>query len=212
MNEHCSTEKLSAYIDGECRYPERTADHLRVCAPCARRHRELLSLSTHVSSLPGAETGPEFLTRVVARASELRDGPRPWWAWAGPRLAAACGLAVVILIGFFLYQGAGPANPPVSSQMALGKPEPEPTVETGTEREDLEVAEVSDGPTGLEYGDEVSTDDMISGLSETEWFVVMASAWDDDDDLDAMLESMDKDEAETFEDLLREYAREGQIT
>jgi len=212
MNEHCSTEELSAYIDGESRDPERTADHLRLCADCARRHRELLSLSTHVSALPGAETGPEFLTRVVARASELRDGPRLWWAWAGPRLAAACGLAAAVLLGFFLYQGAGPANPAVSSQTALRKSEPEPTVETRVASDDLEVAEVSDDPTGLEYGDEFSTDDMITGLAETEWFVVLASAWDDDDDLDAMLESMDKDEAETFEDLLREYAREGQMT
>jgi hypothetical protein len=212
MNEHCSMEELSAYTDGESRYPERTADHLRLCADCARRHRELLSLSTHVSALPGAETGPEFLTRVVARASELHDGPRPWWAWAGLRPAAACGLAAAILIGFFLYQSAGPANPPVSSQAALRKPEPEPAVETQIEPEDLEVAEVSDDPTGLEYGDEVSTDDMIAGLLEIEWFVVLASAWNDDDDLDAMLESMDKDETETFEDLLREYAKEGQKT
>ncbi len=212
MNTHCSTEELSAYIDGESRDAERTADHLRLCADCARRHRELLSLSTQVSALPGAKIGPEFLTRVVALTSEFRDGPRPWWTWAGPRLAVACGLATAILIGFFLYQGAEPANPPVSSQTALRKPEPEPAVETRVTPEDLEVAEVSDDLTGLEYGDEVSADDMIIGLSETEWFVVLASAWDDDDDLDAMLESMDKDEAETFEDLLREYAREGQMT
>ncbi len=39
-------DELSAYIDGESRDPEFIARHLQSCPECARRHVELLKLST----------------------------------------------------------------------------------------------------------------------------------------------------------------------
>ncbi len=80
---------------------------------------------------------------------------------------------------------------------------------------EVQVAETggaSEDTGGQGSFDDASVDEMIAGLSETEWFGTLAADWEAEDDLDAMLSSMGEDEEADFRDLLREYAEEGRVT
>jgi hypothetical protein len=75
-----------------------------------------------------------------------------------------------------------------------------------------ETGEAFEDPGSQGNFDGASTDEMIAGLSETEWFGTLAADWEAEDDLDAVLNSMGEDEEADFRDLLREYAEEGRVT
>lgn len=211
MKGHCSIEELSAYIDGETADPERTAEHLRNCAACAGLHEQLLSVSGHVSALPGIQLGPEFLTRVMAHAAARAEQP-PRWRWAGVRLAIAGCLAALVLVAAALYVARGLSSAPAPAKMALEKTGPALIAEGPSELHVAEPEEVSEDFESLGNADDASVDEMITGLSQTEWFGALAAAWEADVDLDVLLGSMDEDEAADFRNLLRDYIEEGQVT
>ena len=189
MKDHCSIEELSAYIDGTSSKPGRVADHLTHCPECTRRCREFSALSARLHALPEPELHPAFVTRVMAHASETHPEPKARWAWAWPRTLLAGGLATVLTLGIFLAVSGREGRPDTAMRVAETEPYYAPEG-TGT------------------FGDEVSTEDLVAGLADTEWFVTLAAAWEDDDDLDAVIQSLNSDETVTFEKLLREYAEE----
>ena len=73
MTRHVHNE-LSAFLDGEARYPERIAAHLAECETCARAYRDLAALSETLRALPEPEIRPEFATRVMAHVREAVPG------------------------------------------------------------------------------------------------------------------------------------------
>jgi anti-sigma factor RsiW len=188
MKGHCSIEELSAYVDGESKQPGRVAEHLARCPECTQRRRELVALSTRLRSLPEPDVNPAFVTRVLARASETSQEPKVRWLWTWPRIALAGGMAAIVAFGAFFAVQSGRG---ASSDAYLG----------------ARLASDS-SESAAPSGDEVSADDLIAGLSDTEWFVTLASAWEDDDELDAVIQSLNADETVVFERLLHEYAEE----
>jgi len=212
VKRHYSIEELSTYIDGEAEEPEQVAEHLRSCASCARLHEELLNLSGHVRALPSVEVRPEFLTRVMANAGAARGRQRSGFGLAGLRLALAAGLAVLALVAAVLYTARGPMRTPAPAESALRQ-----TGDTGLAQGLAKVQATETGETFEDTGgqgsfDGASVDEMIAGLSETEWFGTLAADWEAEDDLDAMLNSMGEDEEADFRNLLREYAEKGRVT
>lgn len=115
MSDRHVLDELSDYIDGEAAQPERVARHLRHCATCARRHMELLKLSSHVAALPGPPDNPDLIGRVLAEvgrqqaAADARPGLFPFApprrAWAAMALAAALTLAAGL--GWMLQSQTG---------------------------------------------------------------------------------------------------------
>ena len=104
--------ELSEYLDGECRDPERIARHLQSCPDCARRHVELLKLSSHVQALRGPETHPGFVTRVMAHAAETTPA-RIWFPRLSPRLAAVLCVAGLAAAGTWRWTpGSTPSTTP----------------------------------------------------------------------------------------------------
>ena len=212
MNTHYSVEELSTYIDGEAEDPEQVAEHLRSCVLCGHLHEELSTLSRHVQALPSVEVRPEFLTRVMANVGTARGRQRSWFAFAGARFAFAGSVAVLALAAAVLYTARGPMRTPAPDEPALRQ--------TGATGPAQGLAEVQVAETGGAFEDPgsqgnfdgASTDEMIAGLSETEWFGTLAADWEAEDDLDAVLNSMGEDEEADFRDLLREYAEEGRVT
>jgi len=212
VKRHYSIEELSTCIDGEAEEPEQVAQHLRSCASCGRLHEELLNLSGHVRALPGVELGPEFLARVMANVGTARGRQRSWFAFAGARFAFAGSVAVLVLAAAALYTARGPMRTPAPDEPAL-----RPTGVTGlaqglAEVQATETGEASEDTGGQGSFDGASTDEMIAGLSETEWFGTLAADWEAEEDLDAVLNSMGEDEEADFRDLLREYAEEERVT
>ncbi len=106
MSDKHVLDALSAYIDGEAAHPDRIERHLRRCPECARRHMELLKLSSHLGAMNVPEVPPEFLTRVMAHAREAEMLPaRRFWLPASPGWVAALAL---IVVGLALLYGARP--------------------------------------------------------------------------------------------------------
>lgn len=188
MKEHCSIDELSAYVDGESELPGRVAEHLTHCSECTSRRLELAALSARLKALPGPDVNPAFVTRVLARAAETSQEPKVRWLWTWPRMAMAAGMAAVVVVaGVFAIQSGRGASRDVYWGAHLAS-------------EDSEGALVS--------GDDVSADELIAGLSDAEWFATLASVWEDDDELDTVIQSLNPDETLEFEKLLHAYAEE----
>ncbi len=201
MKDHCSNEELSAYLDGESEEPERTEAHLQSCAECARALAQMQSLSANIGALPGVEADAFFAERVTARVTHAGNVSPAWRLWNRPRVALGLGFAAALLIGVFGYLLAAPAghrlHPAEYEQFAASA---SPPIVPG---ESADPPAYTPEPESVE---DVSPEDMIAELATTDWFLVLAASWDDNDDLDAMLESMDSDEAEAFATLAREYS------
>jgi hypothetical protein len=212
VNRHYSIEELSTYLDGEAEEPEQAAEHLRSCASCGRLHEELLNLSGHVRAIPGVELGPEFLARVMANVGTARGRQRSWFASAGARLAFAGSVSVLVLAAAALYTARGPMGTPAPDEPALRQTGATGPAQGLAEVQATETGEAFEDPGSQGNFDGASTDEMIAGLSETEWFGTLAADWEAEDDLDAVLNSMGEDEEADFRDLLREYAEEGRVT
>ena len=212
MNRHYSIEEMSTYIDGEAEDPEQVAEHLRSCASCGRLHEELLNLSGHVRALPGVELDPEFLARVMADVGTARGRQRSWFAFAGARFAFAGCVAVLVLAAAALYTAHGPMRTRAPAEPALRQTGAPGLAQGLAEVQVAETWGASEDTGGQGSFDGASVDEMIAGLSETEWFGTLAADWEAEDDLEAVLNSMGEDEEADFRDLLREYAEEGRMT
>jgi hypothetical protein len=212
VKRHYSIEELSTYIDGEAEDPEQVAEHLRICVLCGHLHEELSTLSRHVQVLPSVKVRPEFLTRVMANAGAARGRQRSWLGLAGARLAVAGSLAVLALVAAVLYTARGPMRTPAPAESALRQTGVTGLAQGLAEVQATETGEAFEDPGSQGNFDGASTDEMIAGLSETEWFGTLAADWEAEDDLDAVLNSMGEDEEADFRDLLREYAEEGRVT
>lgn len=110
-------DELSALLDGEAEDPGHIESHLRACPACAQRYRELRAVTTQVRRLNAPEVRPEFVKLVVARVREAQaaPAPAPWRAWLQalrmPQVLIPAGALCGVLLGFGLYEIAGPSAP-----------------------------------------------------------------------------------------------------
>jgi hypothetical protein len=193
---HCSIDEISAYIDGESETPEQTAEHILLCPECMKLHQELTGLSTHLKALQTADPGPAFVTRVTALAAEQNRGH--WFRrhiTLRLRFASVIALATcVICVGVFAFlhnkPSANTPNAPYNATRAI-------------ENDDnLADASLSDNE------EDLTGEDLLESLAETDWSVCIATDWETDD-VDAIINDMNQDEAEALVDVVREYAQEG---
>lgn len=171
--------ELSEYLDGECRDPGRIARHLQSCPDCARRHVELLKLSSHVQALRGPESHPAFVTRVMAHALETAP-KRAWFPRLTPRVAAAFCVAVLAVAGTWRLTPREPsasAPPTVSPRVNVAWQDDAQVVEAlgrlmdvGAPTDlfgDLEEAEFDEAPVALDAMLESLADESVAdGLDD----------------------------------------------
>jgi len=207
-------DDLSAYLDGEAAAPENIAVHLRNCPECAHKYGELKKLSEQLRTLPAPDVSPAFLTRVMAQAREKAPRKqRLWFRFAVP-LALAAVLAVVLIGGVFYVRSTPPAELP-PSVIAMDKPTmPDDEIAIAELEAEWGVGEdagLYEAEYSLGVEPEPSVDEMVVGLANTEWFDVLASNWETEDDVDTMLYALDDEETAILEQLLRAYAEEGRM-
>jgi len=221
-------DELSAYIDGEARDPERIERHLRQCPACARRHLELLRLSSHLGALREPEVSPAFLTRVMAHAREAEPLParRAWWA-AAPRwgmaialIVAGLGLLYGNLPGGGTLPGGRTAPGPETPGAVAGLPEAsadylddEAVVEALAalmdQGADLSYVAADTPRSWLMEDSTVTYDDVVALLAEEveaedgSFVTVMP------DNVYGAIDSLEDTEAEAFESLLTDYMGKG---
>ena len=205
-------DKLSAYVDGEAKYPDQIAGHLQTCEDCARRHMELLRLSSGLRALPGPGTQEAFVTRVMARVAET-DAParRRHPLLSAPALAFQ--LAALLLLcagGYWLLSETAPApriaiaeNPRWGNDDAVVE-EFSRLLDEGA---DLGLFAVVD--------DEVRTEEADEEIEVFEAFVELAAntAWTEpltedligEDDLYGMIGSLNDETTALLHELLYEY-------
>jgi len=199
-------EELSGYLDGEARHPEAIAEHLKACPECTERYEALRRLSAQVKALPVPEVRPEFVTRVVACVAEQRETARPgghgsWTRFALP-LATMAALALVVGVVLYMNVMTAPMLPKTAQAPAI------------TDKDALiakmaaiNTVEGIDVP-GAEDDEAVPAEDLLAALSDHEWFDSFAGTWDEDEDLDTLIDSLNDAERQMFTDLVHEYAQE----
>jgi anti-sigma factor RsiW len=102
LEQHCSEEILSAYLDGDLESEEagRTAEHVAECPVCRRSLAQVRTIRDAASEMeqmvPSNGTWHAIQERIRAARSRPRLGPRLLWV-AVPALAAA--LLLVVLPG-----------------------------------------------------------------------------------------------------------------
>jgi hypothetical protein len=203
---HISIEELSAYIDGESRRPEAVREHLQACAECARRHTELAKLSSHLRALSTPEVSPAFATRVMATVRETAPS-RGRFGWHA-LLPAGIGLAAAVVLAGLWFAGRPPVTP---SDLAQSHP-----AAVNTDRLMQAIADriaAGDDPgefVALAPDDAATTsDDDLAQLAQAEWFGPLADEVEADEDVDAMLSSLNPEQVQVFKQLLVDYAKEG---
>jgi hypothetical protein len=206
MKPHLVVEQLSEFLDGEASHPEAIAEHLEACPECAERLEAMRHLAGQVKSLPAPEVRPEFVTRVVARVAGLHETARPWWTRFVLPMASMVALALVVGIAYYMNMITARPSPDMAQLPPAGG------ADTGT----AEVAWVDmlQGSDALDADedDTVPAEDLLAALSEHAWFDSFAGAWDEEEDLDALIDSLDEEETQTFKDLVREYGMEDAIS
>lgn len=203
-------DELSAYIDGEAKDPARIARHLQGCAACARHHMQLLKVSAHVRAIPMPEARPEFAARVLARIAEQEDTPAPFWrrpAWM-TAFAAAAALAIG-LAGFFAMNAPPqPDNGP--AQLVAKSIQLRDTgavvgafvglFDDGVDAEALEAALQEPGWQPESY----ALDPILDLVAETRPEDFALGFNDPENDLFAMIDTLDTEESFALRELLRQ--------
>jgi len=214
MNTEHVVDELSAYLDGEADAPERIAVHLQNCPECAHTYEELKKLSEQIRTLRALDVSPAFLTRVVAAIGANAPRAQQGWPRFAVPLALAAALALIVIGGIFYVQSPPPVELPSPVAVKENLVEPDPVIEL-TELENEwgidEDAGLSETAYSLGVAPEPTVDEMVVGLADTEWFDVLASSWETEDDIDTLLQALDDEETAIFKQLLQAYEEEGRM-
>lgn len=189
-------KELSAYLDNECRRPERIEAHLRECARCTARLDDLRTLSTALRTLRRPDVRPEFVTRVIAEAREDKaGGARFRWAWPAATAAFCVLVAGAAVVALHANKG-GTRGDEYVAQTLEQRPDFADAIENLVEAIPVE-SDPGDVP------DEVVADMVCTGL-----FAMLADEADAPGDLDSIVENMNAAELAEFKQLLRQYEEE----
>lgn len=216
MSQDHVLDELSAYIDGQADQPARIARHLQFCETCARRHLELLKMSAHLNALPQDVCSPDFTSRVLARIAveeSVQPISRPWFrSFRAPQAAMAAAVAVVAALGILSWFGSRPDAPvpPPVAQSALGNDarlavELERLMASGADLSGLTDSDEFVEDDGPEIPLEAVLADLANGSQEDE----DSGDWYPGDDISGWVDSLDPDESNTFQEVLREYMENG---
>lgn len=206
-------EELSAYLDGEAADPERIANHLRACTPCAQKYEALKNLSAQLRALSPPDVSPAFVARVMAHVREEPPQTRRLWRRLAVPLALAATLAGVLIGGAFYVRATPPAELPAPGAITVARAasqDPITLVELESEWRAGENAGWCEEAYSLGAAPDPSLDEMVEGLANTDWFDGMASYWVMEEDVEALLCALDEEETDILEQLLQTYAEEGQ--
>jgi len=215
MNDKDAWEEISAHVDGEAADPQEVARLIELHPEYAQRLEALRRLSQQVQSLAPPDVHPAFLTRVMAEVAETPAPRLSWFARHRAPVAAACAAVLVVAVGAAVLRNVFAPEAPV--QIAGNG---HAATDEAALLEALEARIVAGGDPGwaedglfsLGNGADVSTDDLIAGLAEEDWFGALALAWDADEDLDTMIGALTEDELAVFNELLQEYMDEEGMT
>ena len=213
MNDKDVWEELSAYLDGEAGDPDRIARLLEAHPEYARRFDELRRLSQQVKTLAPPDVHPAFLTRVMAEVAETRPAQPSWFARFHAPLAAAGAAAIVVLAGAAVLRAVFAPELPVeiadNERAATAEEALLEALEARAEAgEDID-AWAEDSFFDFDDASDVSADDLITGLAAENWFDKVVLAWEAEEDLTTMIGALNDYERATFNELLREYGKEG---
>jgi anti-sigma factor RsiW len=155
MKRHLSTEQLSSYMDGEVEHAEsREAEvHLASCPACRARLSSMRRLVVEIRRMERAAPPPGLGHQVRAQAaaqgtprtlrSRARDFFRSLVFEPSFRVAAAMGLATVVVLAVLLWQEVPPVPPPDGTQIL--------TVRTHFGDPPLGLPETTSEVAGLEF-------------------------------------------------------------
>ena len=204
--------KLSAYIDGEARDPERIAGHLQTCEVCARRHLELLRLSSDLHALPETETQEAFVTRVMAQVAETETLARrrnPFLS--APALALQVAALLLLCIGgYWLFPETTPTTDRAIAERPHFGDDDAVVEELGRlidEGADLGLFAMVEGELQSQEVDEELEvfETFVELAANTSWTETPAEDIIGEDDLYGMIGSLDEEATAALHELLYEY-------
>lgn len=174
MNDRHVFDKLSAYLDGELRHPERVERHVAACPDCAARLRQLRALSQRVGELSEPEVAPEFSADVWQR---LENTPRRARRMVHTRIAWAAAAALLVAAVFALYRAVLPPQEVARPEVARhGYRTDEAVIEALRQAIESDHAPeewlLADGQTGLE----LPAEDGIVELGAEAFLMALAAA------------------------------------
>jgi hypothetical protein len=219
MSKRHVLEELSAYIDGEARHPKRIERHLSQCPDCARRHMELLKLSSHLGAMKDPEVAPAFLTRVLAHAREEEMlTVRGAWLTGMAQWGAALALIVAgLALLYGVWPDGGQSTTALPVQVAVDPNaaflDDEHIVEAMAElmEEGVDLTYVaSDTPRNwLLDDDSISYDEAVALLVEDVTDEDAATYQETGSNVYGLIDGMETSETETLESLLADYMGKG---
>jgi hypothetical protein len=203
-------DELSEYIDGVSPHPDRIARHLQSCPECARRHLELLKLSSHLRALPAPEMDGAFVARVMARVED-QPARLPWLQRSPVRfLAAACTVAAAVAAGLWLHPGLSDAPVPAVPALNTAWQDDEQVVEA--------FARLMDAGVALDlFGDvdSAAEDDALEVVPVDRFLATLADgasetgydSWDSDE-ISALLDAAGELDEQALGELLETWKSE----
>ncbi len=209
-------EDLSAYLDEESTIaPDVLQSMLRDDAELSTRHAQWAKISQAMRTMPETEVHPAFRTRTMAAIREIEPAPKtlPWrWPALGGAVLAACALAVVYL--------SNSSAPSLSNEPAPDMADASAVETVLTARLDASTNYISE--LELEYGVDVwevddsalekdPTMDLVPSESVSELSELLAlfeSAVTDDQEVGAIVDSVDAPTALELRSLMLAYADE----
>lgn len=212
MREKRFWQELSAYLDGESADGERIGRLIQKDSRVARRYMELRKLSSHLKALPETEPHPAFVTRVMGGVQEVSQVARG--SWARKVFAAAVTVCAVLVVSTAVFMGAWNWRP--AAHLSRSNEEVLLAVDTEVLTDAIaarpERAEGLYDITAHSYINDIAeyppSEELLDVLACADWLDSVATAFEAQDDLDAIVGALDETDAKTFRELLMKYATE----
>ncbi|MFO7776442.1 MAG: hypothetical protein R6W89_11660 [Candidatus Hydrogenedentota bacterium] len=202
MSKHVSLKELSAYLDGEARGAGRVQQHLQQCSECAQRYSQLENMQAFLRETPHEKVGPGFAAGVMCAVREEAQPSKGWvkrYPWA---LAASA--AVVLLcasLGLFAVLELEESQTPLTEQETASDFDPLVQGWLG----EMEETSPVDGSQD-QFVDELAYLDVLLTMAEDpEVEEAMPAVYEDERDVDELVETLDEESADIFVELLATY-------
>ena len=198
------SQQLSEWLDNQAANPRHIEAHLRECAHCARKARELKTISKELKNMTAPRVNQKFADQVADRIRAAAPAQPSYRRAAAGVLAAAASFAIVAAAILTQRQHApenfGIAGTDTRHEMQNG--------------DAWIVAEILQGadPEIWDYGLpvppnmlETSEEELVMSLAQSPWFMQAADAWEARAELDELVTALDDMEKMEFKRLLNMY-------
>ena len=200
MSKHLSLKELSAYLDGEARGAARTQQHLLQCPECARVYRQLQDAQAFLQETPQEEVGPAFAARVMGAVREDAQ-PSTGWVKRYPWALAASAAVVALCVGLAVFATLEfeEARTPRSGQQIPSELDSFALVWLD-EMEEAYTEGYQD-----QFFDELAYLDVLLTMAADPEVETPMPAYEDERDVDELVETLDEESADIFVELLATY-------